>query len=111
MQVVYHTTLAHGNSLPAEGVVFGDLRDDGGCLGPGAGVVHVIGGADTEGVGVGRLAGVVIVGLLGVGQQAGPSHAAVLADLQVIRGCAGAGPIFTRPLHGGSDNGCRQISG
>ena len=99
MEVVYHTLPSHRNSLPAEGVVFRDLHDDGARLGPVAGVAHVVGGADTEGVAVPQLAGVHRLSGRGGGEPGGPCAVTNL-HLHVVCGNAGAGPIIAGPGHG-----------
>ena len=99
MEVVYHTLPSHRNSLPAEGVVFRDLHDDGACLGPGAGVAHVVGGADTEGVGVAVLAHEV-GSRLGSGGEPGGPGAITNLHLHVVGGNTGTGSIIPAPGHG-----------
>jgi len=98
MQVIYHTSLAHGNPLAAKVVVLGHLHDTGFCLG-GGGVADVVGGAGAEGVAVAELAGKRKAGRLGGREQTGPRCTVVLADLEVIAGNAGTGTIAAIPDH------------
>jgi len=98
VDVVYHIPLAHRNSLPSEGVVLRDLYDDGGGLGPGAGVADIIGSSHAEGVAVPQLAGVHRFGGRGGSEPGGPV-AIVNLHLHVVGGNAGA-LVAAAPSHG-----------